>query len=134
MATTMSAVLAANIPGAPVKIHGGTNVDGTYYSGTSNEGLMYIGGSDAGTVCKNLTQQIFTRDRWEALNPKSCLIGQHGGALHLFFASADGVSHYGYVINLFESGKTAVSTHNEIAACLCEDDVTGNMDYIRKAE
>lgn len=100
----------------------------------SNEGLMYIGGSDAGTVCKNLTQRIFTRDQWEALNPKSCLIGQHGGVLHLFFASDDGEKHYGYVINLLESGKIAVTTHNEVAACLCEDDVTGKMYYIRKAE
>lgn len=96
----------------------------------SNAGLMTIyNDADAGTVCTNLTDKIFTKDQWLAFNPSSCIMGQFDGALLLFFTLADGTKR-GLVIDLMESA-AAVSTHSEAAACLCTDNKTDKMYYVR---
>jgi hypothetical protein len=101
-----------------------------YY--VSNAGLMTIyANATAGTVCENLTDKIFTKEQWQAFNPASCVMGQFDGALHLFFDKADG-SHIGLTIDLTENAATAVSTHDEAAKCVCVDNVTDKMYYVRE--
>lgn len=101
-----------------------------YYA--SNAGLMTIyNDADAGTVCHNLTDKIFTKDQWIALNPSSCVMGQHDGALFLFFTLYDG-SHVGLTIDLMENAATAVSRHDEAASCLCVDNREDRMYYVRE--
>ena len=98
----------------------------------SNAGLMTIYNSaDAGTVCENVTDGIFTKDQWLAYNPSSCVMGQHDGALFLFFTLADG-THRGLVVDLKENAATAVTTHDEAAKCLCVDDREDRMYYVRE--
>jgi hypothetical protein len=98
----------------------------------SNTGLMMIGnGANEGTVCTNITDGIFTKEQWAALNPASCVIGSDKGALLLFFTLPD-MTHRSYRIDLTEDSKVAVSTHDEAAACLVVDDATSRMYYIRE--
>ena len=101
-----------------------------YY--VSNAGLMVIHNSaDSGTTCSNLTDKIFTKDQWLAKNPSECVMGQHDGALHLFFTLADG-THEGLMIDLNESA-AAVTTHDEIAKCVCQDNKTDRMYFVRES-
>ena len=102
-----------------------------YFASTA--GLMCIGSGSDGTVCQNLTDKIFTKRQWQEYNPSSCIMGQHDGALHLFFTLPDG-AHKGLVIDLTENASVAVTTHDEHAKCLCVDDATGKMYYIREGE
>lgn len=96
----------------------------------SNAGLMMISNnSDEGTLCSNLTEKIFTKDQWQALNPLSCVMGQCNGVLHLFFLLNDG-TRKSFSIDLKESAD-AVTTHDEYARCICVDDKTDSMYYIR---
>lgn len=98
----------------------------------SNQGLMVIFNSaDAGTVCQNLTDKIFTKDQWLALNPSSCVMGQHDGALFLYFTLADG-THKGLTIDLMDDVKIAVTTHDEAAKCLCVDVKEDKMYFVRE--
>lgn len=100
-----------------------------YYA--SNEGLMVIANSaDAGTVCQNLTQKIFTKEQWQAYNPSSCLMAQFDGALFLFFKDRNGNSLEGLVIDLAESAD-AVTTHDEAASCVCTDNRDDTMYFVR---
>ena len=101
-----------------------------YYVG--NQGLMTIYNSaDAGTVCQNLTDKIFTKDQWLAYNPSSCVMGQFDGALVLFFTLADG-SHKALSIDLMENSAVAVTTHDEAASCLCVDNREDKLYYVRE--
>lgn len=111
----------------------------------SNSGLMTIYNSaDAGTVCRNLTDKIFTKDQWLALNPLSCVMGQHDGALFLYFTLGegsarpsfvpDGAKHVGLTIDLMENSAIAVSTHDEAATCLCVDEREDKMYFVREGE
>lgn len=98
----------------------------------SNAGLMTIyANASSGTVCENMTDKIFTKEQWQAFNPASCVMGQFDGALHLFFDKIDG-SHIGLTIDLTESAATAVSTHDEAAKCVCVDNATDKMYYVRE--
>lgn len=96
-----------------------------------HQGLMTIyADASEGTVCANLTDRIFTKEQWQALNPASCVMGQHDGALHLFFALADG-THKGLSVDLTESAN-AVTTHDEAAKCVCVDCGADRMYYVRE--
>lgn len=98
----------------------------------SNQGLMVIFNSaDAGTVCQDLTDKIFTKDQWLALNPSSCVMGQHDGALFLYFTLADG-THKGLTIDLMDDMKIAVTTHDEAATCLCVDVKEDKLYFVRE--
>ena len=100
-----------------------------YY--VSNAGLMTIYNSaDAGTVCANLTDKIFTKEQWAALNPASCTMGQFDGALVLFFTLPGG-ARKALTIDLLEDATLAVTTHDEVAACLCVDNKTDKLYYVR---
>lgn len=100
-----------------------------YYA--SSEGLMTIRNSaDAGTVCANLTDKIYTKDQWLAKNPSSCICGQHDGAMYLFFTHENG-THEGLRIDLTESA-AAVTTHDEVAKCLCVDNKHDEMYFVRE--
>jgi len=100
-----------------------------YYA--SNEGLMAIvNDANAGTVCTNITQKIFTKDQWLAKNPKSCMMAQHDGALFLFFNDSSGNPLEGLVIDLMESADS-VTTHDEAASCVCQDNRTDTMYFVR---
>lgn len=117
----------------------------------SNQGLMTIYNSaDAGTVCQNLTDKIFTKDQWLALNPSSCVMGQHDGALFLYFAAPEGsvytlrfidpngvlnmehARHIGLTIDLMENAAIAVTTHDEAAKCLCVDVKEDKLYFVRE--
>ena len=97
----------------------------------SNQGLCVIyGSSSAGTVCQCLTEQYFTKEQWQSLNPKSCIMGAFDNALHMFFHLADG-TYKAFIFDLTESAN-ALTTHNEIATCVCTDDRSDDMYFIRK--
>ena len=96
-----------------------------YYA--SNEGYMVIANSaDAGTVCANLTEKIFTKDQWQSFGPSTCIAGQHDGCIHLFFDGMNGLR-----IDLSES-VAAVTTHDEKASCMCVDDREDRMYFVRR--
>lgn len=98
----------------------------------SNEGLMAVtNDATAGMVCVNVTAGAFSKDQWLAMNPSSGLIGQHDGALSLFFRDQNGRSLGGLVIDLAE-GANAITTHMEGARCLCVDNRTDKMFYVRE--
>ena len=97
----------------------------------SNEGLMAIvNDASSGTVCVNATEKIFTKDQWRAKNPSTCVLAQHDGALHMFFKRADGTPDEGLVLDLNESAD-AVTTHDESAQCVCVDNATDTMYFVR---
>lgn len=97
----------------------------------SNVGLMCVyNDANAGTVCANITDKSFTKDQWLALNPSSCVMGQFDGALHLFFTKRDG-SHYGLSVDLTEQ-QNSITTHDEVAKCVCTDNKTDRMYYVRE--
>jgi len=99
----------------------------------SNEGLMAIvNDANAGTVCANVTQKIFTKDQWQALNPQSCMMAQHRGRLFMFFRDAYDRPLEGLVVNLNESAD-AVTTHDEAAWCVAQSYRTDTMYYVRDA-
>lgn len=97
----------------------------------SHSGLMAVSTSDDGTTCTNVTDSMFTKDQWRALNPSSCIMGEHDGTLHLFFTRADG-TRTGLTVSLTSSSSIALSTHGEHARCLCEDAREGKMYYVRE--
>ena len=100
----------------------------------SNSGLMSIyNDANAGTVCTNVTEKMFSDDQWAALNPSSCVMGHYKGALRLFFTLEDG-SHRGLVIDLSEQPSVAITTHNEVAKCACVDVAADELYYIREGE
>lgn len=118
-------------PAACVSARGVTVYRNAVYF-VSNKGLMSIYNSaDAGTVCQNLTDKIFTKDQWLAMNPSSCVMGQHDGALFLYFTLADG-THKGLTIDLMDDMKIAVTTHDEAAKCICVDTGADKMYFIRE--
>lgn len=94
----------------------------------SNVGVCMIAPSaDAGTTVNNLTEKIFTKDQWKAYGPGECLMAQHDGALFCFFGrESDG----GLVIDLQES-ENAVTTHDEKSSCLCVDNATDELYFVR---
>lgn len=97
----------------------------------SNEGLMAIvNDANAGTVCANVTQKIFTKDQWQAFNPQSCILRQHRGRLLLFFRDRSDRPLESLIINLNE-GADAVTTHDEAAWCVAKDNRTDTMYFVR---
>ena len=94
----------------------------------SNVGVCMIASSaDLGTTVNNLTEKIFTKDQWGAYGPNECLMAQHDGALFCFFGrESDG----GLVIDLQES-ENAVTTHDEKSSCLCIDNATDELYFVR---
>lgn len=96
----------------------------------SNEGLMVIANSaDAGTVCANLTEKAFTKDQWQALNPKSCVMGQFDGALFLYFRDENGKPLPGLTIDLAE-GADAITRHGWTARSACVDTATDQLYFV----
>lgn len=95
------------------------------------QGLMTIFNSaDAGTVCENLTAKVFTKEQWQEKNPSSCVMGQFDGALMLFFTHRDG-THEALRIGLSD-GVNAVTTNDEVAKCVCTDNKTDKMYFVRE--
>lgn len=101
----------------------------------SNVGICMISSSaDTGTTVNNLTDKIFTKEQWQALNPVSCLMAQYDGALFCFFTLADEAkTRKGIVIDLLES-ENAVTTHDEESTCLCIDDATDDLYFVRSVD
>lgn len=98
----------------------------------SNDGLMAIANSATeGTVVTNVTEQMFSKEQWQALNPASCVIGRHKGRLVLFFRQANG-RRRGFVLNFSDGMSVAVTQHDEGAAFVCMDDATGDMYLLRE--
>ena len=118
-------------PAACVSQRGVTVLRNTVFY-ASNAGLMAIANSATeGTVVTNLTEQIFTKDQWQAMNPKSCLLGHHDGRLFMYFTKEDG-SHVGLTFNLSDGLKVAVTTHDEAAKCLVVDNAEDRMYFVRE--
>ena len=98
----------------------------------SHAGLMMIyNDSDDGTTVKNLTEKIFSRDQWQALNPSTCMVASYDSSLHCFFVLESGEKR-GYIIDLKES-VSAVTTHDEGATCVCNDFESGKFYFVREA-
>lgn len=98
----------------------------------SNVGICMIASSaDQGTVVQNLTEKVFTKAQWQELNPSSCLMAQFDGALFCFFTLNDEKkTRKGLVIDLLES-ENAITTHDEESTCLCIDDATDDLFFVR---
>jgi hypothetical protein len=106
----------------------------------SNSGLMTVGSADEGLVCSNVTNGVFTKEQWEAMNPESCVMGLFDDALHLFFTAkagetfGNGSRHIGLVIDMTEAPSIAVTTHDEAARCVCVDERSDKMYFVRAQE
>lgn len=97
----------------------------------SNRGVYVMGPDDAaGTVCKCVTEQFFTKEQWQELNPSSALLYGHDGSLFMFFTKADGKTHAGYIWDLAD-GTPVMTQHDEYATCMCTDDRTDDMYFVR---
>lgn len=110
----------------------------------SNEGLFAVSdGATSGTSCTNITDQYLTKEQWQALNPSSCIMAAYDNALHMFFtrretqiqdgaevAAAVGTA---MVFDLTESAN-ALTTHDEVATCLCVDDRTDDLYFVRRGD
>ena len=97
----------------------------------SNYGLYVIyNSSDEGTVCKCLTEQYLTKEQWQELNPASCIMSAFDNALHMFFHLADG-TRKALILDLMESAN-ALTDHDEIATCVCTDDRSDDMYFVRE--
>ena len=101
----------------------------------SNEGLFAVAdGAESGTSCTNITEQYMTKEQWQALNPASCIMAAHDGALHMFFTRRDPVtgeaSGKALVFDLTE-GANALTTHDEVATCLCTDGRSDDLYFVR---
>lgn len=148
---SMTVAKLAN-PAACVSVRGVTVLKNTVFY-ASNAGLMAIANSaNEGTVVTNLTEQIFTKDQWQALNPKSCLLGHHKGRLFMYFATDDGGVYgsavsfldpdgslglarsrfIGLTFNLTDGLGVAVTAHDEAAKCLVVDNAEDKMYYVRE--
>ena len=57
-------------------------------------------------------------------------MGAFDNALHMFFHLADG-TYKAFIFDLTESAN-ALTTHDEIATCVCTDDRSDDMYFIRK--
>lgn len=101
----------------------------------SNVGVCMISSdANAGTVVNNLTDKVFTKEQWQALNPSSCLMAQYDGALFCFFElNDDQKTRKGLVIDLLES-ENAVTTHDEQSSCLCVDNATDELYFVRSED
>ena len=102
----------------------------------SNEGLFAVtDGANAGTSCVNVTDQYLTKEQWQALNPASCIMAAYDNALHMFFTRRDTqtgtASGTAMVLDLAE-GANALTTHEEVATCLCTDDRTDDLYFVRR--
>lgn len=102
----------------------------------SNQGLYAIyNDADEGTVCKNLTAGLLTKEQWQELNPASCMTGQYDGALHLFFTTTDRetgeTTHKAIIIDLAD-GQAVMTTHDEMAACLATDERSDELYFVRE--
>lgn len=96
----------------------------------SNYGLYCImNDANAGTVCQCLTNRFFTKEQWQELNPRSAIMGQFDGALHLFFNPSKGV--YKAMIIDISDGSAVITTHDEMATCMCTDDRGDEMYFVR---
>ncbi len=104
----------------------------------SNEGLFAVtDGAEAGTSCVNVTDKYLTKEQWQALNPSSCMMAAYDNALHMFFTQRDETNGTAtgtaLVLDLTESAN-ALTTHNEVATCVCVDDRSDDMYFVRRLE
>lgn len=98
----------------------------------SNIGICMIAPDpDYGTIVRNITDDIWTKEQWQALNPKSCVMGQHDGALFMHFSLEDG-THKGFSVDLMDDKRVAVTTHDEVATCLCVDAREDKLYFVRE--
>lgn len=98
----------------------------------SNLGLMAIANSaDEGTIVQNVTEAMFTKEQWQALNPATCRVGHHKGRLFAYFDRRDG-GREGFTFNFAEGLAVAVTQHDEIARCLATDVREDRMYFVRE--
>lgn len=104
----------------------------------SNEGLFAVtDGAAAGTSCVNVTDKYMTKEQWQALNPASCMMAAYDNALHMFFTRRDpmtaAATGTALVLDLTEDAN-ALTTHEEVATCVCVDDRSDEMYFVRQVE
>lgn len=93
-----------------------------------------------------ITERYFEREWWQKLNPSSCIMGHYDNKLFLFFRAPQNGAfeddpafpenasfRRGLVIDLSESA-SAITTHDEVAMCLCPDGRTDDMYFVRDGE
>lgn len=97
----------------------------------SGDGICMVApnGSYPLTV-NNITDKIFGKREWTALNPSSCIMQAYDGALHAWFTLTNGASK-GYVFRLAD-GAAAVTTHDEAAKAAFYDPITDGLYYVRE--
>lgn len=77
-----------------------------------------------------VTEKLFSKRDWEALNPSSCIMQPYDGALHCWFTSANG-TRQAYSVRLTD-GMAAVTTHDENAKAAFYDPETDGLYYVRE--
>lgn len=96
----------------------------------SNIGICMISPDpNYGTIVQNITDKIWTKEQWQAMNPMMCLMAQFDSALHCFFP----LLRKGYIIDLLES-ENAVTEHDEMSSCLCTDNREDVLYFVREGE
>lgn len=105
-------------------------MDGAVFYASADGICMSAPNGDYPVLVTNVTEKLFGKREWAALNPSTCIMQPYDGALHAWFTLADGTSK-GYIFKLADGG-AAVTTHDEVAKAAYYDTETDSLYYVRK--
>jgi len=97
----------------------------------SKDGICMVApSSNYPMLVQNVTEKMFGKREWEALNPSSCVMQAYDGALHAWFTLTTG-QNIGYIFK-FADGAAAVTSHDEVARAAYYDPETDGLYYVRE--
>lgn len=105
-------------------------MDGAAFYASADGICMVAPSGSYPSLVQNVTEKLFGKREWAALNPSSCIMQPYDGALHAWFTLANG-SRAGYIFK-FADGAAAVTTHDEVAKSAYYDAETDGLYYVRK--
>lgn len=115
---------------ACVSPHSVCVMDGAAFYASADGICMVAPSGNYPMLVQNVTEKLFGKREWAALNPSTCVMQPYDGALHAWFTLADG-SNKGYVFK-FADGAAAVTTHDEVAKAAYYDPETDGLYYVRE--
>lgn len=105
-------------------------MDGAAFYASADGICMVAPSGSYPSLVQNVTDKLFGKREWAALNPSTCVMQPYDGALHAWFTLADG-SNVGYIFKLSD-GAAAVTTHDEAAKAAYYDPETDGLYYVRE--
>ena len=105
-------------------------MDGAAFYASRDGICMVAPSSSYPMLVVNVTEKLFGKREWEALNPSSCVMQAYDGGLHAWFTPTVG-SPVGYIFKLSD-GAAAVTTHDEVAKAAYYDTETDALYFVRE--